>query len=937
MTGTEPRTTGSESPAGTEPPTRAPLTWAQVQVALHEQDRAAGDPAPILALFAGRTEAERRKLLPQYKEAVRSLRDTSRGLRSLRYVGIACLGGPAGIAQWLSREDMTRPTTTDVDERAVHTLLAERNPAWTAEIVRRLAAKMPVDPWDNQWAVADALVRGSGLPTPTTTGFVVRWVAKVGQESTGAAGRTLTERLREDPYFTDLLPALFEVAGVGAHLENHESLKQAGSPGWGAALAELADAKVIERDIVLDGCLSRLLRGERPNALRAFVRMHDAMAPTDDELAARVDSYLRLLPDAPSPVAGTAQEVLRRLDAAGRLDAERLAEASRSVLFRSEKKLVRSQLVWLAQSIERHPDHAGTLLACACTVFGSTAVDLQERALTLIAKRVGPLAPDQAALVHDEVRARLPLLGEALRPEAAALIGESVAAEPDPAPPLAPPPPRELPPPIASPAELVEELAVLFARTANPWVDPRGRATDPLAVERIVSAMLREHARDREALHTALLPLTERHGHIIHQHWFIHQVQGAVGAMVAAATGYGGSRSGWFRSLFGKGTEASDHELIPGAKVDVERLEPAQRFLLARLYEVGTRLRLPRSGPYLAEIADATGFVDPHALVAGLEQWEASGHTPWRRDVDQALLRLPADVDPVVAARAGRLTSPAGLRVAAVLAAGGPPAAVVGRRRFDRIHREFSNRDRGWVHFDGPLASVAPGDRELLPKSALILYDLADPGAAARGGGRSENTEPDLHCWPLVLPRDRDALAAHVAIRTQRAIDGSCRGAEILPALAESHGPLGPGMSLALAYALGARTAEDRAAAVDAVVTLAARGDAWDTAALGRDIGEAVRTRGLKTTRVVTSLQDAARAGAGRAVWGVMSGLLPDLLAGTKHTGLADALAVAAETAASGGGRAGSIPGLDALADRKGSSRAVGEAKRLRRLLADRG
>ncbi|MET7298412.1 DUF6493 family protein [Embleya sp. NPDC005575] len=936
MTGTEPRTTGSGSPAGTEPPTRAPLTWTRVQEAVVEQDRRGEDPAPIVALFARRTEAERRKLLPEYEEAVRKLRNTVRGPRSLRYVGVACLGGPAAIARWLSRTDMTWPTKGGGGQRAVHTLLAQRNPAWIPNIVDRLAVKMPVDPWDNQWDVVDALVRGSDLPTPTTTGFVVRWAEKVGRASIGT-GYTLTERLRDDPYFTDLLPALFEAAGVGAHLENHDSLKQPGRPGWGAALAELAEAKVIERDSVLDGCLSRLLRGERPAALRAFVHVHEAMAPTDDELAARVDSYLRLLPDAPSPVAGTAQEVLRRLDAAGRLDAERLAEASRAVLFRSEKKLVGSQLTWLGQAIKRHPDHAGSLLACACTAFGSTAVDLQGRALTLIAKQVGGLAPDQAALVHDEVRAQLPLLGQALRPEAAALIGESVAAEPEPAPPLVPPPSRELPPPIASPAELVEELAVLFARTPNPWVDTRGRATDPLAVERIVSAMLREHARDCEALRTALLPLTERHGHIIHQHWFIHQVQGAVGAMVAAATGHGGSRSGWFRSLFGKGTEASDHELIPGAKVDVERLEPAQRLLLARLYEVGTRLRLPRSGPHLAEIADATGFVDPQALVAGLEQWEACGHTPWRRDVDQALLRLPADIDSAVVARAGRLTSPAGLRVAAVLAAGGPPAAVVGRRRFDRIHREFSSRDRGWVHFDGPLASVAPGDRALLPESALILYDLADPGAAARGGGRSENTEPDLHCWPLVLPRDRDALAAHVAIRTQRAIGGTCRGAEILPALAESHGPLGPGMSLALAYALGAQAAEDRAAAVDAVVTLAIRGDAWDTAALGRDIGEAVRTRGLKTTRVVTSLQDAARGGAGREVWGVMSGFLPDLLAGTKHTGLADALVVAAETAASGGGRAGSIPGLDALADRKGSSRAVGEAKRLRRLLADRG
>ncbi|MFI6983152.1 DUF6493 family protein [Embleya sp. NPDC050154] len=937
---TEP-TTGSEPTTGAASQAREPLTWARVEAALVEQDRAGGAPAPIVALFAGRTEAERRKLVPRYKEAVRSHRNSSRGLRTLRYVGVACLGGPAGIAQWLSREDMTWPSGPDTGEQAVHTLLAERDPAWIPDIVNRLATRMSVDTWGNHWDVVDALVRGSGLPTPTTAGFVVRWVDKVGRETFGT-GPALAERLRADPYFTDLLPALFEVPGVGQLLENHESWSRTGFAGWGATLAELADAKVIERDTVLDGCVSRLLRGERPGSLRAFVRLHDAMAPTDDELAARVDSYLRLLPDAPSPVAGLAQDVLRRLDVADRLDPERIAEAARSVLFRTEKKLVRTQLIWLGQAIKRHPDHAGMLLATAGTAFGSVAVDLQERALALITKHVGKLPADQAALVYDEVRAQLSLLGDALRPEAAALVGESAVVEPDRGIALVPPPVRELPPPIGSLEELVEELAVLFARTDNPWVSPRGRNTDPLAVERIVSAMLREHERDREALHTALLPLTERHAHIIEQQWFIHQVQGAVGAMVAAATGYGGSRSGWFRSLFGKGTEASDHDLIPGSRVDVERLEPVQRFLLARLYEVGTRLRTPRGGPHLAEIADATGLVDPEALVAGLERYEVSGHSPWRRDVDQALLRLPAEIDPAVLARAGRLTSPAGLRVARMLAAGGPPAGFVERRRFARIHREFSYRDRDWTHFDGPLALIAPGDPDTrpqgtVPESALPMYDLSDPGAAARRPAWSENTEPDLHCWPLVLPRDRDVLGAHLAIRTQRGIDGPCRGAEILPALAESHGPLGSGISLALAYALGAQAAEDRTAAVDALVTLAARGDAWDTLGLGRDIGEAVRTRGLKTTRVVASLREASRAGAGEAVWGVLSGFLPDLLAGTKTTGLADALAVAAESAAGGGARAVSIAGLDALADRKGSSRAVTEAKRLRAILADGG
>ncbi|MGC0423444.1 DUF6493 family protein [Embleya sp. AB8] len=937
MTGTEPRTgtgptTGTGRTTGTgagvaEPPVvREPLTWEHVQAALRACD-GPDDPAPFVALFAGRTEAERRALLPAYKEAVRSLREDSRGLRTLRYVGVACLGGPAGIAQWLLREDLNRLGT--YGEEAVYTLLAERDPAWIPEIVRRMAAKITADSWGNQWELVDVLVRGAGLPAPTTPGFVNRWMAQLGERPyrlRHLPERTFVENLGTDHYLPELLPAIFEVAGAGQHLDQRA--------GWVPALAELADAKVIERDVVLDGCVSRLLRGERPGALRGFLRMHDALTPTDDELAARVDTYLRLLPDAPSPVAGMAQDVLRRLDDAGRLDPERIVEASRSVLFRAEKKLVRAQLAWLAKAIKRHPEHAGALLATAGTAFGSTATELQERAVALIVKHVGKLPADQAEPVYDEIRAQLPMLGDALRPEAAALVGESGAPVAELVVPLGPPPPRELPAPIGSPAELAEELAVLFAGTANPWVNPRGMATDPLAVERIIAAMLREHARDRQALHVALLPLTEHHAHIVEQDWFVHQVQGAVGAMVAAATGRGGTRQGWFRSLFGKGSEASDHDLIPGSRVDVDRIEQPQRFLLARLYEVGTRLRVPYSGPYLAEIATATGFVDPEALVAGLETWEASGRTPWGRDVDQALLRLPAELDAGLITRAGRLASPAGRRVARTMAAGGVAPAVVTRGRYPRIHREFCSADREWRHFDGPLASVAPGAGDTVPKSALTLFDLADPGATARGPGWSQGTEPDLHCWPLMLPRDRDTIAAHLAIRTQRGIDDLCRGAEVLPALAESYGALGSGMSLALAYALGARAAEDRTGAVDAFVTLSARGDAWDTAALGRDLGEAVRTRGVKTTRVVGALRDAARAGAGEPVWGVLTGFLPDLLAGTKATGLADVLSLAAETAVGAGARDVSIRGLAEFADRKGGSRALVEARRLRKALA---
>jgi hypothetical protein len=78
-------------------------------------------------------------------------------------------------------------------------------------------------------------------------------------------------------------------------------------------------------------------------------------------------------------------------------------------------------------------------------------------------------------------------------------------------------------------------------------------------------------------------------------------------------------------------------------------------------------------------------------------------------------------------------------------------------------------------------------------------------------------------CWPGVLPHHRDVIAAHLAARL--AVDGRGLG-RVLPMLAEADGPVGPGLSLALAYGLGCSHAVDRTGAADALYILAGRGQA---------------------------------------------------------------------------------------------------------------
>jgi hypothetical protein len=203
-----------------------------------------------------------------------------------------------------------------------------------------------------------------------------------------------------------------------------------------------------------------------------------------------------------------------------------------------------------------------------------------------------------------------------------------------------------------------------------------------------------------------------------------------------------------------------------------------------------------------------------------------------------------------------------------------------------------------------------------------------------RGKGDETRWNLSVLHWPAVVPTYRELLAVRLqpTFAAVGADEGMRGGAALLPTLAEAGGPAGPALHLGLAHGLGARFAEDRMAAVDALLVLAARGD-LDAGMLGRDLGEAVRWRTVKPNRLAESVREASRTGAYGTVWSVLAAALPELLNLTQTRGLPDVLAVATECARRSGAR-GPIPEVTAIADRLGSSRLVKEARLLRDTLA---
>jgi hypothetical protein len=373
-----------------------------------------------------------------------------------------------------------------------------------------------------------------------------------------------------------------------------------------------------------------------------------------------------------------------------------LLEVSRAALVRSEKKLVGAQLSWLDAAARRRPDRAGEVLGVVVVAFAQEAAELQTRAVSLVVRYARHA--DQAARAG---------LGQAavglpadLRQRAAVALGGRVPEdEPASWPVLLPPTPQELPPPIATPAELAEELAAFWE--GYPMVEP-------LALERLLAALVGFAATDRSALGEALEPVLIRHRiqprllddtHPGPLAYVTNEAQQLIWAILAAITPAAEGRRlrGLLNVISGAGQRRWHGALAAS---------PRPRLAMVyRLHEIAAGLHQP-AGPSLVVAAPTavTGHIDPAELAARLERAAAGGWEPWPYDLEQALLRLPRQPDASAAARARRLDTPAGWRLADWLAGGGLPDPEV-----TRVVRQIARRDH-WPPYLRPcLRARGPG------------------------------------------------------------------------------------------------------------------------------------------------------------------------------------------------------------------------------------
>ncbi|WP_049561542.1 DUF7825 domain-containing protein [Nonomuraea sp. SBT364] len=814
-----------------------------------------------------------------------------------RLAGAACLTGAEQVATWLNRRELREPRDPERDAGRIVSLLRRRSLEWRRDLAARLAGRLrpPTGRASRRsdglpgWELVAALVSETGAEPPLSDAFVAGWVWRQVWRR-----RVHGNRLAADPLLDALLPRLFEAQGVAAPLAM-ELRWDLGRSTVGE-LAELAGGGRVPRETLIAGCARRFMTGGQAEDITPFVRLWRLLRPAPADIP--VLDFVRLLPSAGPSLAQLAVDELQRAEAADLLDDELFAEAVGALAYRREKGLLRAAVQWLARTPA--PRCAGAMPALAA-VFDVDTPALRERAVRLAVK----LAPYADASGRESIREAATRLPGALRERVAAAYGPIDEPETEPGRPVAAvlpvPALPGLAPPFTSPAELVAELRALG------WID------EPLRCERVLAGLVELTHGDRDAMTSALRQWWEE----------TRSLPGDPDVRVFDRSAHDrGARALLARCALAIVAPEQSRRVSAspaGTRTHLGSEDwPPQRLLRHRLEEVIALFERGETIPALLATPTApTGQVDAATLVARMER--LAGNEPLPADFKQALLRLPRNTDPDLLARAEKLPSQAGRELAAWLRDGGRPDPVV-----------------DWVVVQNRQAYHRP-DRRLLPKVVPPkgLPDWLEELWVLDSPYVYLSYQHDVLWWPVMMPSHREIVAAWLLRSWPGLSSSNDPRMETLAALVHGDGPVGAATAVVLASGLGHRRDEQRAAAADAALTLAARGQ-FPAAAFGAAVVKLIRLEFVVLKRIAAALGELTEAGAHAEVWQALAVALPDLMPSDgerPRAGLGELLGVAARAATLAGAR-GEIAGLAGMAARKGSSLVLHEARRLYEVLS---
>lgn len=742
------------------------------------------------------------------------------------------------------------------------------------------------------------------------------------------AAVTRADVLRADPDLREeVIWRLFEVEGGGeVSLANLDKFCRTDDRRWSTTFHELVDDGTLERADVLTACLGALARDFSAYRAGWFSRLYRSFEPTPAESAQRQAALRLLLRSEVTATVTMALRHLRDVASAGLLDDEETARRLGPAMRQEPKATVDAALSLAEGILRRRPDLAGALADALTVALGHAHPGVQERAGRLLQsagldealrQAAGELSPAVAQTLG--VRAadeRLPEVADhGVDPALPADVSGGPAVRP------------------ARGAELVEAMAALLED-----------ASDPLQIESVLAGLAEKGPTD------ALAALDKRAAAILER-----------GPRDAVTPG-------WLRGQLARLVRRSAGNALPALPWtwDGRGRPPAQqvsiRFLVRRIDEVGDVLDgHARPGPLAATPESRAGWVEPQTLVSRV----GSGATT-TADLVGGLLRLAPegraaalatieggglDGCPAVVRRVLRHALTDGPTTDVAEAADDAARALwvaAARARGPLMSDELVGRlglggagraepiglrlgvPRPWEGGDASRASeLVPWIEVEAPASAVRDGEPTAVGHLGGSGFGWSDPEEFIPWAATIYPADAEHLAwlagYDVVFRALSYAEVRHDAVRVLDGLRVHEGRVGPLTEAVLAAGLSGTGVDERVRAIDAVVSLAGRGQ------LGTDaLGAGIVAVGPVTplARLAGSLRDLAAAGPGPAdlVVGALAVALPHAPVGTR--GLHSVLEVLLDEVVRSGRRApaGLAPWL---AQFRGTSRSAALAARL--------
>ena len=666
-----------------------------------------------------------------------------------------------------------------------------------------------------------------------------------------------------DPGLRPSLPRVLDIEGTGdTSLASSDKYNHNPWSMWGTLLLSLVDDGLATRAQLLDRTLDALERDWPQYRAGWFSRFHGELAPTDDELQARLPRYLALCASRIAPTVTLALAVLKRIDAVAPVAGDDLLEALRPAMAATVKAQVEAALKLADRVVAREPRRAAQAADIAAMGLLHEAAPVQAAVLVRL-ERWG---------VDDALRARLDGLAAGLaatnRPALQALLAADVAA------------------PAAS------GPATTAVATGNGAVDPLGddRRVTPVADLHELAdciAHVFEHPDDVESFERAIAGLVAAAPIVDDRALFAPVLKRAArmdqllprelarllrfvvaGEVIAGRVGqdHGGNSS-------------------PVEQLLVERIDD-----LARLSLLGRRLEP------LATPTHRGGYVAADRLAQRWQAHAAAGAAPSEAEQARALLRLapgrvmPKDVSALADApfvRALRYAlgddlAPGAERSLFAAAARirhpgsddvaleshhpglGPDAALAARYawRIDARTHEVDGKTYTNHYFllDVELSAAANAD-------GLFAVQRHRPAGASRRYFRwwsfAGIDAGAIRYAATLLPCDLGAFFAEGARAIGNNLDwweAQWQNRAYLEPLLDPATPMTPMARLLLVLALAGKEPGQTAVAVDALVHAHAQGRIDSTKALADTLRELLATPLLKAARLHRSLQAALRA-----------------------------------------------------------------------------